>query len=155
MTSETKAPYHGNIATLGEQVSNGRRLDDKKELVQEWQLVVFDAGFRPMEDGRMYDERFRTAVHAFWYMGRSPSASVVYCAVWIHSQDRARYWSGSGRAGGYGYDKKSAALEEAMHSASATFERSFGGCGDDAAKHDMRAVMLAAGWDASLPWTIL
>lgn len=51
---------------------------------------------------------------ARFYMGRSASASVVYCCLWLHGDAGA---SGRGSAGGYGYHKKSAALDEAIESA--------------------------------------
>jgi hypothetical protein len=50
-----------------------------------------------------------------WYMGGSSSASTVYCCLWVHGKE---YWiSGKGQAGGYGYHKSSAALQDAITSA--------------------------------------
>lgn len=50
-----------------------------------------------------------------WYMGRASSASVVYCCIWVHGKS---FWvSGKGSAGGYGYHKSSAALQDAITSA--------------------------------------
>jgi hypothetical protein len=49
---------------------------------------------------------------ARFYMGRSAQASVVYCCLWIHNK-----CSGKGNAGGYGYHKESAALQDAITSA--------------------------------------
>ena len=50
-------------------------------------------------------------VTARFYMGRSSSASVVYCCLWVDGR-----YSGRGQAGGYGYHKESAALQEAIKS---------------------------------------
>lgn len=50
-----------------------------------------------------------------WYMGRAASASVVYCCIWVHGKS---FWmSGKGSAGGCGYHKSSAALQDAIISA--------------------------------------
>jgi len=59
------------------------------------------------------------------YMGRSSSASVVHCDLWVHGEldnkiEPSRiYASANGKAGGYGYCKQSAASHEAL---SAIFE---------------------------------
>jgi len=60
-----------------------------------------------------------TPVVAKCYMGRSSSASVVYCNVWVHGKVKDQYisLSGSGSAGGCGYHKTSAAVDEALRSA--------------------------------------
>jgi len=49
-----------------------------------------------------------------FYMSRSSNASVVYCCLWLHGNNGA---SGKGNAGGWGYHKESAALQEAITSA--------------------------------------
>lgn len=60
-------------------------------------------------------EGIKELVTVRWYMGRAYSASVVYCCIWVHSKP---FWvSGKGSAGGYGYHKSSAALQEAITSA--------------------------------------
>ena len=57
-------------------------------------------------------------VRAEFYMGRSASASVVYCNVWACQKDLGKQTiSGHGSAGGGGYHKQSAALGDALHSA--------------------------------------
>lgn len=50
------------------------------------------------------------------WMGRSNQASVVYACIWIRTKD-GRHFSGRGTAGGYGYHKASAAIDEAIRSA--------------------------------------
>lgn len=54
----------------------------------------------------------KEVITARFYMGRSASASVVYCCLWINNVA-----SGKGNAGGYGYHKESAALQYAITSA--------------------------------------
>jgi len=67
-------------------------------------------------------------VTARFYMGRSSSASVVYCNLWVHGPHSSNlHTSGRGSAGGGGYHKESAggggyhkesaALQEAITSA--------------------------------------
>jgi hypothetical protein len=80
---------------------------DKKELVYSRAAAVAKGG------------EIHTPVSVKCYMGRSNSASVVYCNVWIHAEAKAGYisLSGSGSAGGGGYHKISAAVDEALRSA--------------------------------------
>jgi len=97
-----------------------------------------------------------TPIEARFYMGRSSSASVVYCSIWVHAPSGSRFgwngigkpenpdkWeacpSGHGSAGGGGYHKESAALDEAIRSAGFTLEGHFGGHGDGA----MNAAIMA------------
>lgn len=54
---------------------------------------------------------------------------VVYCVVWIDSDKPAR---GYGKAGGGGYHKRSAALNEALSRAGVTLSEPINGCGDSA-----------------------
>jgi len=57
----------------------------------------------------------RTVIDCRLYMGKSSSASTVYCSLWIGSPTFAS--SGRGSAGGYGYHKQSAAVGSAITSA--------------------------------------
>ncbi len=94
-----------------------------------------------------------TPVECICYMARSASASVVYCEL--------RVWgkcSGSGKAGGGGYHKESAALQEAIDSAGIQlFGDCYGreenkrpariaGCGDSSMKLALTAITRAAGY---------
>lgn len=112
---------------------------------------------------------FKELVTVRWYMGRSSQASVVYCCVWIHGENR--YFSGKGSAGGYGYHKTSAAFQEALTSAGIklmgspyhgtektvkingveskqNFKREchIGGCGDTAVDDALKAIGQALGY---------
>lgn len=56
-----------------------------------------------------------------------PTGRRVYCCLWIHAGDL--WTSGTGTAGGYGYDRSSSAFEEAItHAGVEGFPR-FGGSG--------------------------
>lgn len=55
--------------------------------------------------------------------------SACYCCLWINTGDINT--SGTGRAGGYGYDRKSSAFEEAINNAGIFNFPRFGGSGDN------------------------
>jgi len=62
------------------------------------------------------------------YMGRSPRASSHYAIVWLHGEESYR---GIGTAGGYGYDKRSASISEALADLGAAYDvRKIAGTGD-------------------------
>jgi len=131
-------------ATLPEgYTENARNLSDTKETTETRDLVVCIGG------------EIRTAMTARWYMGRSKSASVVYCSIWVHEPKNWSGWSGHGRAGGWGYCKVSQAFEGACDSAGIKLSRMVGGVGRSAVDEAMRAIVLAAGWDESAPWGIV
>lgn len=151
MTRELKAPYDFNVATLSDDVRhNAKNMGGDKETIDTMRLVLFVGPENEHDDG------FRTAVEARFYMGRSGTASTVYCSVWIYEPEHRDVRGGHGRAGGYGYCKKSAALEEAFRSAGVTFAKGFGGAGDSASREAMKAVAMATGWNLSeIPFTIM
>ena len=130
MTTTTATQF----ATLsGVEQSNARNLANEKETVSTLTVVAFRDG------------EFHHPVTARFYMGRSKTASVVYCALWVHSPD---YWtSGRGTAGGYGYHKESAALDDAITSAGITLSRSISGVGESAMKDALTAIANGLGFD--------
>jgi hypothetical protein len=73
---------------------------NNKETVNTLQVVTIVKG------------EIKEVITARFYMGRSSQASVVYCCLWVGG-----VCSGKGNAGGYGYHKESAALDEAITSA--------------------------------------
>ncbi len=90
--------------------SNARNRANEKETIGGLKLVCRKT------EAEVVDVRF--------YMGRGSSASTVYCSIWVTlavSKKPAdweyRTVSGSGQAGGYGYDKRSSALQDAIGSA--------------------------------------
>lgn len=90
--------------------SNARNRANEKETIGGFKLICRKT------EAEIVDVRF--------YMGRGSSASTVYCSIWVTLAASKKpadweYWtvSGSGQAGGYGYDKRSSALEDAIESA--------------------------------------
>lgn len=103
----------------------------EKELVHAFHVINLDGD---KSDYKNYPE----LVDCRLYMGRSSSSSVVYCAIWIKLLDR--WIVGRGNAGGYGYDKMSAAVDGALDSAGFKFDEGIGGVGNDAIKDALIAV---------------
>lgn len=62
--------------------------------------------------------------------------TTAYACVWFYSNGCAY---GSGKAGGYGYHRASAAAESAFRAAGMVFDSGFGGCGDSATREAMQA----------------
>ena len=60
----------------------------------------------------------------------------VYACLWLPSENL----SGSGMAGGYGYDKASAAVAEAIHNASLNLSESISGRGRAAIEEALQAM---------------
>ena len=92
-------------AKIVKKAENARR-PDNKELVSAYSLVV-----------RLPSGELREVVTVKCYMGRSASASVIHAVMWVRCAD-GHWTSGSGSAGGYGYHKESAAIADAIRSAS-------------------------------------
>ena len=139
-------------ATINEQASNARNYGGEKETVTTMRVVARVNG------------KLATPVEARFYMGRSRTASTVYCALWVHGANV--YTSGSGQAGGGGYHKESAALQSAITSAGIELHGSnyalsegdaedltkrahIGGCGSESMRAALLAIAKAAGADCS------
>jgi hypothetical protein len=140
-------------ATLpAEPVSNGRNYGGEKETVSRSIVVA------------KVDGQLRPVVEARYYMGRSRSASTVYCTLWVMGKN---HYSGTGNAGGYGYHKESAALAAAISSAGIVLTGSnyahwgdkkpnykqrayIGGCGSSSAEMALMAIARAAGTKGQL-----
>jgi len=134
-----------------ELTNNARNYSGEKELVNRLQLVVFRPSEKKGTDDR-HDQRFVRAIDARFWMGRSSQASTVYCSVWIYQQTTGGgfdYHGGTGSAGGFGYHKESAALDEALRSAGVTLSTPIHGAGDHAMEAALRAVARAAGYGRS------
>lgn len=71
-----------------------------------------------------------------------------YCNLWVKYADDGR--TGSGKAGGYGYHKPSAALAEAIAQAGITLDEAIDGQGDCAMTSALRAIAKAAGFEECL-----
>jgi hypothetical protein len=84
--------------------SNAVNDNDKRELIGYYKLI---------------DKKTeKTIIDCRLYMGKSASASAVYCSLWIRSPSFNGFESsGRGTASGYGYHKQSAAVASAIESA--------------------------------------
>ena len=121
MTKDIKA----NVAAL----CDGLNLSHKKE-----------SGF--YKETAILDPRDGSAiVTARWYWPGRDGASTCYCCVWIHGD--GAHGNGSGKAGGYGYHKESAALLSALNAACAYVDQDIGGRGDAAMRDALIAVARA------------
>lgn len=114
------------------------------------------------------DGKIHRPVQAEWYMGRSSSASVVYCNVWVN--DERFPVSGTGVAGGYGYHKVSAAFAKALTDAGVelygspygaadseteedqlhTRRAHIAGCGDTAVNEALKSIARTLGYEGEL-----
>lgn len=103
----------------------------------------------------------RTIVDCRLYMGRSSNSSKVYASIWVNIKDlkMPKDWvygftSGTGSAGGYGYHKQSAAVQDALTSAGIELynadktRRYIDGVGDSAIREALLAVAYAAGYNS-------
>ena len=76
-------------------------------------------------------------------------ASTAYACVWLNLKDS--YAVGKGKVGGYGYDKESAAISEALESAGIQLAHSIHGVGESA----IRGALVALAEYAGLTnWTV-
>ena len=137
-------------AVIGENVSNARNYGGEKETTSTMQVIA-----------RNKQGALASIVEARFYMGRSSSSSVVYCSLWVSCGDI--YTSGSGKAGGGGYHKESAALGAAIRDANIKLFGSpysnpeggedlekpafIAGCGSDSMRRALIAIAEATGAD--------
>ena len=69
--------------------------------------------------------------------------TVAYACIWIGSTSRTPYARGTGKAGGYGYHKESAALAQAISDAGIQLSQSISGVGDKAMREACEAIARA------------
>lgn len=104
MNRNLTAPETLKAVLPTKEIANGKNHSGKKELISYRTLLTV------LPNGEI-----KELAEIRCWMGRSSSASTVYASVWVHSPE---FWiSGTGRAGGYGYHKESAAVAEALDSA--------------------------------------
>lgn len=129
-----------NISTLKQSPRNCEKIREK-ELIRAYKVLDPDVNYGPIFARTYIDCRF--------YMGRSHSSSVVYCIIWIYGN--AVYGFGIGEAGGYGYDKHSAALNSALDDSGITLTNQSGsivsisGVGETAIRRALRAIASSLG----------
>lgn len=69
------------------------------------------------------------------------TGNVNTCCLWVHGVDaNGKCTQGSGRAGGYGYHRPSAALQQAIQNAGFTLSRGIDGVGEDAMREALLAI---------------
>jgi len=100
---EIKRTVQMTTTFKNETISNAKNLANEKELVEEFNAVL------------IHDGEIKNPVTVRWYMGRSKSASKVYCSIWVSGANISV--AGHGTAGGGGYCKKSASFARACESA--------------------------------------
>ena len=140
-------------ATLPTVSGSGNSLNlDTKEEISSVSLMAYDEKkhLSSHKDGYGYRDGtspgMRLTVQAHWYMGRSASASVVYCRVMINQRGGNLYHYGEGSAGGGGYCKHSAAFQEALEKAGVSLSIPVDGVGMSAVREAMIAIAKAAGY---------
>jgi hypothetical protein len=112
--------------------SDARNRSYQKELTGMVRVIAYNRG------------EFAEPVDIRFYMGRSSSASRVYCSVWLRGPEAE--CSGRGIAGGGGYHKPSAALSAALDSAGVTLDEPIDGCGHTAVCEAAAALARALGY---------
>ena len=90
-----------------------------------------------------YDNELQELVTARFYMSSRRDANYVTCIFWVHG-GTAGYVSASGTAGGYGYHKASAALQDALNSAYIELSDRISGVGEKAMAAALLVVAKAA-----------
>ena len=116
-------------ATMGENVSNAVNYGVKKELIKTYNVIT---------------DTLKEIVTVRCYMGRSANASMVYASIWVHGPEH--FTSGTGKAGGYGYHKSSAAIGDAIKSAGIELSKDIEGLGDGAIDDALKAIARALGF---------
>jgi hypothetical protein len=122
---ERKKTMNTQIATLPDTgVSNAKNLGGKLETVSILKLLAYSmTSPAPHSIVTLVDARF--------YMARSgDGASPVHCTVWVSCD--GFHTSGYGVASGYGYDKSSAALADALQNAGIMLAKDISGLGSSA-----------------------
>lgn len=92
-------------AIIKNQVSNAKNYGGEKETISKYVILARTT----------HCKELREIVDCRVYMGRSRNSSTVYASLWVNTFDA--HTSGTGSAGGYGYHKESAAIQDAITSA--------------------------------------
>lgn len=112
---------------------NGINYADSKELIGAKSAVGLTTNGNPIE-----------LVTIRWYMGRSSTASIVYCTVWVRGG--GVYVSGSGKAGGGGYCKRSASFYYALRNAGVSCDEEIAGVGNSQIESACKAIARLIGF---------
>ena len=120
-------------AKIKDLADNGKNYGHKKELIQTFNVIT---------------DTLKEIITVRCYMGRSASASVVYASLWITAPDY--HSSGTGKAGGYGYHKPSAAIGDAIASAGIGLSKDISGVGNGAIHEALGAIAESMGYSKFL-----
>jgi hypothetical protein len=117
--------------------------NSKKECIASMELIAF------------HDDRFKILAKARWYMGKSSTASVIHCQLWVNSwcmpvEFNDSSCSGHGHAGGGGYCKQSAAFADALRKAGIETDQDISGRGMSVVEEALTAIALNAGFDKTI-----
>lgn len=123
-------------ATFKEMKNNAVNYGGKKEMVCTYDVIVNNNG------------RLANIITARCYMGRSANASTVYASIWVNITDHQT--SGTGKAGGYGYHKPSAAIADAIRYAGFELDEDISGRGDSAIEESLAAIAATLGFESCL-----
>ena len=92
----------------------------------------------------------------FLQSARGDGMRPLHCSAWFHhlgklkdEAGRALERSGTGKASGCGYCKRSAAFEDALSNAGIAIDKNIGGAGMSAVRDALRAIGELAGFDPS------
>lgn len=96
----------------------------EKNFQEEFSLIAYDKEFG----------KFQSVISLRIYGTQAKN----YACLWV--SNNGMYANGSGSAGGYGYHRPSAAVQEAMDSAGIKLDRSIGGAGDSAIIGSLHAI---------------
>jgi len=121
-------------------VYNGRNYGGTKPLIEERNLVV-----KARKGDHIHDSSgIRTLVTVRVYGTKARN----YVSIWVHAPDDERGMScaGHGLAGGYGYHRPSAAMQEALESAGIKLANRIDGVGDSAMDDALRAIAAHFGY---------
>ncbi len=124
-----------NIATINFEARNNNAYSytPKNTLVHAWSAVVHHA------DG------MAEPIVARWYRAQSGDGySPLRCSLWIKAPGVSI--SGRGKAGGGGYNKMSAAFDDACTSAGVLLRDNVHGAGESAVREAMQAICRALGY---------
>ena len=123
-----------------EQISNARNYGGDKETFRALSAVVSSNG------------KLQEVVTLRLYCGRTRCAQTVIASVWVKGRtSTGSIWkSGTGKAGGYGYCKSSAASSEAFKSAGITFDSPIDGRGMSVVREAIEATARAMGFRGQL-----
>lgn len=126
-------PIKAKVPKADDRRNNAVNHGGQKELLDAWSALVIHKG------------KIREVACCRSYMGKSRTASVRYASIWINLKGGYRT-SGTGKAGGYGYCKRSAAVDEAIASAGVKLSQSIAGVGDMAIEEALKAIVRGCGY---------